>query len=410
MRVALLNAYESGGAGTAVKRTHMGLRRIGVESTMLVDHGGDETRGIYGPSGRFHTALAMTRPFIDRAALALYGGSEGVFSPAWLPDRLQHRIEQVDPEVLHFNWMGGGFLDISSVTKLNMPIVWTLHDMWPFTGGCHYAGDCRGYESACGHCPHLDSSHSFDLSKLTWWRKQRAFRSADITVVSPSNWLAERVAESSLLGDSRVEVIPNPLDTDIYRPWESSFARRVFNLPDDKRIVLFGAENAKSDPRKGFDLLREALQSIPEAENILFVLFGSQSPDLPDDIIADVECLGYVPGDRALALCYAAADAMIVPSRYEAFGQTASEALACGTPVAAFNATGLKDIIDHKENGYLANPYDPSDLAQGIKYILTDEQRYESLSLAAREKAKRTYAMEVVAKQYRDVYKSVQKE
>jgi glycosyltransferase involved in cell wall biosynthesis len=410
MRVTLLNASDSGGAGNAVKRIHKGLRRIGVDSSVLVDHGGDEARDIVGRYGKLPTAYAMARSLIDRAPLALYGGAEGVFSPAWLPDDLPQRIARYDPDVIHFNWMGRGFLDVSSVAKMDAPIVWTLHDMWPFTGGCHYAGECKGYESSCGSCPRLGSSLSLDLSKVTLWRKRRAFQDADITLVSPSHWLAEQAAESSLLGNRRIEVIPNALDTEIYRPWDRSFARRLFDLPEDARIVLFGAESAGSNPRKGFDLLCEALRDLSERgalEDLQLVVFGNQLPDLPNDLSANVRYLGYLPGDRTLALCYAAADAMVVPSRQEAFGQTASESLACGTPVATFDATGLRDIVDHKENGYLAEPYDPADLARGIQYILSDGERRVDLSETARKKAKQTYALDTVAEQYRTVYESV---
>lgn len=186
IRVTLLNEYDSGGGGTATMRIHRALRGIGVDSTMLVDHQEDNEPGVEAPEGALWTVWAMDRPFIDRAPLGLYGGSDGVFSPGWLPESLSKRVDALDPDVLHLNWMGGGFLDVGNIADFDRPIVWTLHDMWPFTGGCHYTADCDGFESSCGSCPSLNSSRTFDLSKATWWWKRRTFRNADITVVSPS--------------------------------------------------------------------------------------------------------------------------------------------------------------------------------------------------------------------------------
>lgn len=411
MNVTILNAYEDGGAGTATKRIHRSLRQIGVDSTMLVDHKDSDDPTIEGPEGAVGTAWAMARPFIDRVPLRFYRGSEGVFSPGWLPDSLPKRVKAHDPDVLHFNWMGGGFLEVGSLGDIDEPIVWRLPDMWAFTGGCHYAGDCNGYQNACGKCPKLDSDRKRDLSRLTWWRKNRNWNDAEITVVTPSNWLAECAAESSLFNDRRIEVIPNALDTDVFRPWSRSLARQLFGLPEDTSIVLFGAVNATSDPRKGFDLLQDALVESAEERGELgdveLVVFGSSEPAEPPELGYDARYTGYLNDDRTLALLYAAADVMVVPSRYEGFGQTASEALACGTPVVAFDATGPSDIVDHRENGYLAEPYDSSDLAEGIHYVLEDEDRRCSLSDVAREKAVRTYEMETVAQQYLDVYRSV---
>lgn len=411
MRVVLLNAYDSGGAGTASKRIHHALRSIDVDSHMVVDHKKGDDQYIHGPKGKIRTAYSMARPVVDDLPLKLYSEKEGVFSIDWVPDDLHRRVNKLNPDVVHCNWMGGGFLSISTFTKFDAPIVWRLPDMWAFTGGCHYAHDCTRYQDSCGSCPQLGSKRSFDLSRLTWWRKNRSWSDADISVVAPSSWLADCASKSSLFEDRHIEVIPNALDTDTFRPYDRSLARQLFNIDEDAMVVLFGAVNATSDPRKGFDLLQKAL--IESSENcgglndLELVVFGSSEPADPPDLGYDTRYTGYLHDDRSLALLYAAADAMVVPSRYEGFGQTASEALACGTPVIAFDATGPSDIVDHRECGYLATPYDTSDLAAGIHYVLEDDERREALGKAARKKAKRNYTMETVAKQYLDIYRSV---
>ncbi|MFC7069356.1 glycosyltransferase family 4 protein [Halobaculum lipolyticum] len=408
MRVALLNAYDSGGAGTATKRIHRGLHRIGVDSTVLVDHKDGDDPHVVGPESTLRTAYSMARPLVDRAPLRLYGGSDGVFSPNWLPEDLDRRIDDLDPEVVHLNWMGGGFLSPGTVADIDRPIVWRFPDMWPMTGGCHYARDCDGYTESCGNCPELGSSLPWDLSRFTMSRKRRAFADADITVAAPSTWLAECARESTLFGDRRVEVIPNGLDTETFRPWDRDFAREVFGLDPDETVVLFGSVKATSDPRKGFDLLTSALGELPDgADDLRLVVFGASEPADGDDRSHPTTYTGYLNDEQSLALLYAAADVMVVPSRYEGFGQTVSEAMACGTPVVAFDATGPSDTVDHRETGYLAEPYDPTDLAAGIEWVVADQERLAELGAAAREKAEREFALEVAAERYRDLYRSV---
>lgn len=409
MKVALLNTYDFGGAATATTRIHRGLRRIGVDSEMLVQIKRGDEPGVVGPEGTLRRVYSMARVVTDSLPLKLYGGADGAFSVDWLPDDLPRQLRGLDPDVVHLNWVGDGFFSPTTVADIEQPIVWRLPDMWAFTGGCHYAGDCDRYTDSCGKCPKLDSDTNWDLSRWTWRRKEKAWADADITVVGPSNWIADRARESSLFGDRRVEVIPNGLDTDVFKPRAQSFARDLFGLPSEARIVLFGAQSP-DDPRKGSGLLGDALERLAEDEDfedLLQVVFGTSRPEDAPETGFETRYMGYLNDAQSLALLYAAADVMVVPSRYEGFGQTASEALACGTPVVAFDATGPRDIVDHRENGYLADPYDAADLSDGIAWVLGDSERRERLSTAAREKAVDAYALETVAEQYRDLYDDV---
>lgn len=408
MRPVLLNTYDFGGAGTATGRIHKGLRRIGIDSKMLVQIQRGSDPGVVGPEGTLRRVYSMARVISDSLPLKVYG-SPNDFSVNWMPDDLGRQVEKLDPDVIHLNWVGENFFRPTSLSDLNQPIVWRLPDMWAFTGGCHYADDCEGYKSSCGNCPQLGSSHEWDLSRWTWRRKSKSWEDADITVVGPSQWIADRARESSLFGDRRIEVIPNGLDTQVYKPHEKGVARDVFGIPSDARIVLFGAASP-TDPRKGLDLLDDALSRLAagdEYDDVIQVVFGTEQPEKAPDNDLDTYYLGYLNDDESLALLYAAADVMVVPSRYEGFGQTASEALACGTPVVAFDATGPSDIVDHRENGYLATPYDPAGLADGIGWVLDDADRKNRLGMAGREKAVEEYALETVAEQYRDLYTEV---
>jgi len=201
-------------------------------------------------------------------------------------------------------------------------------------------------------------------------------------------------------------VIPNGLDTDVFYPWDNELARSVFGFNEEEMIVLFGSVNATSDPRKGFGLLESALNHV-QSENLRLVIFGSSEPAEPPDLNYPATYTGYLHDEQSLAFLYSSADVMVVPSKYEGFGQTVSESMACGTPVVAFDATGPSDTIDHQKNGYLAEPYTPEDLARGISWILEDRERRKNLSKQAREKAKNEFSLEVAANRYKDVYESI---
>jgi glycosyltransferase involved in cell wall biosynthesis len=205
-------------------------------------------------------------------------------------------------------------------------------------------------------------------------------------------------------------VIPNGLDSEQYKPIERRLAREVLKLPQDKQLILFGAMGATSDSRKGFNWLELALQHLSNSryeENIEIVVFGSSQPENAINLGFKSHYLGYLQDDISLALVYSAADVMIVPSVQEAFGQTASESLACGTPVVCFDTTGLKDIVEHQENGYRAKGFSAEDLANGIAWVLQDEQRWQSLSRRAREKVEQEFTLEIQARRYLKLYQEV---
>jgi glycosyltransferase involved in cell wall biosynthesis len=238
-------------------------------------------------------------------------------------------------------------------------------------------------------------------------RKQRAFADMDnLTIVSPSRWLAEKVRESPLLGGRRIQVIPNGLDTSVFSPKEKEASRRKLNIPAGKKIILFGAIRATQTPLKGFSLLIEAMKLLNQANHQLIV-FGSSDAGQTDITGVDVRFMGEVGNTATLIDLYAAADVVAVPSLQEAFGQAASEALACGIPVVAFGATGLLDIVDHEVNGFLSKPFDTRDLAKGIEWVLANEDRHRELSRAARRKAETHFDIRIVARHYSDLYKLI---
>jgi len=232
-------------------------------------------------------------------------------------------------------------------------------------------------------------------------------------IVTPSRWLASCVEQSGLMGDWPVTVIPNPIDMAAWKPTDKRLARQTLNLPPEAPILLFGALGGDEDPRKGFDLLRDALQHLrgridgPELNGLELIVFGQLAPTQETSLGFPVRHTGYLRDDEKLRLLYSAADAVAVPSRLEAFGQTASEAHACGTPVVAFNTGGLADIVAHRQTGYLAQPFNVQDLAAGIEWVLGAKASDPGLGIAARERACLLWDSPVVARHYAELYARV---
>ncbi len=406
MKVLHLSTSDlEGGAARAAYRLHRGLQSMGVTSQMLVRAKSSTDKTVI----REKSLLTKLGPPSSDLPLKLYRNRPRTwFATQWFPDVLVPRIKQLNPDIIHLHWICTGFLRIETLAQFNKPLVWTLHDMSPFTGGCHYSGDCDRYTHSCGACPQLNSNREWDLSRWIWRRKHQSWTDLNLTIVSPSFWLAEVAKSSSIFNNYRVEVIPHGLDLDRYTPVDQHTARQLLRLPQDKKLVLFGVSpGTVGDLRKGFNLLQAALDKLSSSEwkdQLELVVFGDSKPETPIDLGFKTHYLGQFHDDISLSLVYSAANLMVVPSIQEAFGQTASESLACGTPVVAFAATGLKDIIDHQQNGYLATPFDVDDLARGIAWVLDKSHQDQQLRLQSREQAEQKFSLQLQAHRYQSLY------
>ena len=412
MKSLLINTADiSGGAARAAYRIHKGLQEIDINSKMLVQTKLSDDRTVIAPDAKVKKGLALLRPTLDSTFKNLFsGGSKTIFSLAWLPfSDIPSQIKSISPDLVHLHWVCDGMLRIEDLKRINKPIIWTLHDMWAFTGGCHYSDGCDRFQQDCGNCPKLNRSSKNVLSRSILRRKKKAWVGLDITIVTPSKWLAECAKESSLFKDRRIEIIHNGLDLNLYKPIDKTTAREIWDLPINKKLILFGAMNATSEYRKGFDLLYEGLKqlAVKWSDKAELIVFGAGEPGNPPDFGLPVHYLGYLHDDVSIALLYAAADVMVTPSRQDNLPNTIVEPLSCGTPVVAYDVGGMPDMLDHKLNGYLAKSFDTSDLAVGINWVLSNENRHKELCIKAREKAVACFDIEKVAKQYESLYQEI---
>ena len=406
MKTVIVNHSDIiGGAARATYRIHNALRCHGIDSRMLV---GQKASGDW-------TVECLQRNIgakvWAKGGSLLVGALKKVFktgnpilhSPAIISTRLSRLFNASDADVIHLHWINHGLLSIADIGKITKPLIWTLHDMWGFCGAEHYTEDFRWRdEYSSTNRPKYESG--LDLNRWTWAIKSKNWK-RPIQVVTPSPWLADCAHQSVLMRDWPITVIPNAIDTNVWQPVNKELARKMLGLPPEVPLLLFGAIGGGNDPRKGFDLLRVALGELSaQLPGLELVVFGQMTPKTPVNLDFPIHYTGHLHDDVSLRLHYCAADLTVVPSRQEAFGQTASESHACGTPVVAFNTTGLTDIVEHKKTGYLAKAFDPMDLARGVKWILTDSARHLELGQAARARAVKLWSYETVAAQYLSIY------
>ncbi len=373
MRILHVNLSDaSGGAAIACARLHQGLLSAGVDSQLLVyavvDHSDPRVHAL--SSGLDFQCRRVLQKITIWLSKLQQDPQSFHCSPNLSGSSLLKRIDSINPDLVHLHWVGANILPIESLSKIRQPIVWTHHDMWPFCGAEHYSYDERWLEGYTTE-NRAASARGIDWNRLTWQRKYRAWRDVPVAHVGPSSWIRDCAANSKLWKGSKgssFHVIPNGLDLDVFVPQDRLACRRELGLREDAPTLLFGAHSQNSSI-KGGDLLYEVLQQLAD-RGIAYqlVTFGGGAFEAPDGI----ECvnLGSIRDVETLAKVYNAADVMMVPSRLEAFGQTASEAQACGIPVACFDTSGLRDIVLHKKDGYRAIAFDINDFVAGVLWCL----------------------------------------
>ena len=408
--VHLNNADITGGAAIAAFRIHNSLLDRELHSRMWVNNAKSGDWTVSGPNGKLKKAVVqMRRHLIAPILKATQTQNKILHSPAILPSSWSKKINKSDADIAHLHWVGAEMASISDIGAIKKPVIWTLHDMWAFCGAEHVSWDQRWQE---GYSKKNRSSHEkgFDINRWTWNRKLKHWKNP-FQIVAVSKWLAECAQNSVVMKDWPVTIIPNCLNTQIWKPVDKTLARNMLGLPIDVPIIAFGTYGANSEYHKGFDLLVDALKNLKGLnKDMELAIFGQLAPKEHINLGFKVNFMGHFHDDLSLSLFYSAVDMLVVPSRKEAFGQTASESMACETPVVAFGATGLLDIVDHKINGYLAKPFESEDLANGIEYVLnTSTSQYNELCDNARKKVVTKFDSAVVGAKYVELYNKILK-
>lgn len=317
-------------------------------------------------------------------------------------------------DVIHLHWINQGMLSLQNIKKIlqsGKPIIWTMHDMWPCTGICHYSRECTSYQQECRNCPLIYKGGSKkDLSNRIFKKKKELYKIAPITFVTCSHWLEERAKSSALLANETIISIPNPININLFKPRNKQEARTKCRLPQNNKLILFGSFKIM-DQRKGVSYLIEACKILAEKhpelkESLGVVVFGNQSQQLQNLLPFRVYPLNYVSSEHDLVDIYNAVDPFVLPSLEENLPNMIMEAMACGVPSVGFNIGGIPEMIDHLHNGYVAQYKSSEDFANGIHWILT-EPEYAAMSEQACRKVAAKYSEGIIAKKYTDIYNKI---
>lgn len=405
IKACLLNRSDSsGGAARAAYRIHSALRSAGLDSTLRVCEakGGDQT--VVAPATSTGRAYAALLPLLGQKLRKLHRTDSPVLhSPALFSAVSIADLNRSEADVVNLHWVNDEMLSIRAIGRLRKPTVWTLHDMWPFCGAEHYTDGLRwrnGYTAD----NRLPDEGGFDLNRWVWRRKQKHWKTP-LHIVTPSRWLGDCARQSALMHDWPVSVIPNAIDTEVWQPTEMSAARSVLGLPPHAKLILFGAMGGGADPRKGFDLLQSAFRRLRGGKtDVELVVLGQSAPTTQLDFGFPIRYVGHLHDDLTLRLLYGAVDLVAIPSRQDNLPNIGVEAIACGTPVVAFDTGGLPDIVAHQQTGYLATAFDTEDFARGMEWLLSDTVRLREISSGARADAVKRFSYPVVAAAYLRVF------
>ncbi|QDT15544.1 glycosyltransferase [Alienimonas californiensis] len=436
----LSTSDKAGGAARSSWRLHRGLRAVGCPSRMLAFNKSSDDPAVRAFRPSLSVGRRLARRLRERSLrrdLPIRLAGDPPFE-VFHTDRSVHGADLLDtifpqaggapsvgnaqsegspdapPDVLNLHWVVGMFDDAAFLpaAAARVPLVWTLHDMQPFTGGCHYDRGCGRFVSpegrpGCGRCPQLAGDAERDLSRRIWERRARAFAKIPtdrLTFVTPSRWLGAEVGRSSLCGRFPVEVIPYGLETDVFRPRNQAAARELLGVPPDAKTALFLAD-AVNNVRKGFSYLKGALERLRGLPNLCALTVGRGVPDLPEGL--PHVSLGSVSDDRLLALAYSAADLFVIPSLADNLPNTVLEAMACGTPSVGFAVGGVPDMIRPGETGLLAPPEDVPALADTLAALLSDDALRTRLGANCRRVAEAEYPLARQAHDYQALFARV---
>jgi len=408
MKVVILSNTDSGGgAAIAARRLNDALINNGVQSHMLVLEKKSANEKVVALSlsplrkkilkGFTYFEYLFQRKILlkDKTVSMFSTNNVGV-------DVSQHPLIQ-NADVINIHWINFGFLsmrDIESLYALNKPIVWTLHDMWLFTGGCHYSGECTQFEQNCSACPivYLKKTPS-----LLWKKKELIFKNKKINIVAPSQWLVDESKKASLTKNANAICVPNTLNSSLFTNLNKEEACKKLGLDTSKKYILFSAANP-NDVRKGFSYFVEAVERLKKEyanhAQLELLVMGKEQKAF-SSLALKVNNLGFITSEEKAALIYSVASVFVIPSLEDNLPNTIMEALSCGTPCVGFAIGGIQEMIKSGVNGYLAQPRDEKDLTKGIIEVLNSSANLEE---GARNWMLEKYSNEVIAKQYLKVF------
>ncbi|MBK7627790.1 MAG: glycosyltransferase [Bacteroidales bacterium] len=400
-----------GGADIACMELHKALKREGIDSHVLVIKKQNRDSDIILVSKKGFV-LNLVKQKISEYILKFQRTANPIHHSLGIFSSKALKIINKSPyNIIHLHWINREMLSIKDVAKINKPVIWTLHDSWPFCGTEHHPNilenDLR-YKEGYSRDNRSKSSSGIDIDKYVWTLKRFWWKNLKIRFIAPSLWEYEAFKSSMLINHLKCNIVPNLIDINIFKPINSDFARILLNIPLNRKIILFSvASDPSLDKNKGFNFFVKALEIISKTnylDSLHILILGTYDRILPLNLPVATTYLGFIKDKTSLAAIYNSTNVLVVSSMVESFGLTSLESISCGTPVVAFQTSGILDIIEHKKTGYLAKCFDINDLATGIVYLL---ENGESMKENCRRTVLRKFHTEDLSKQHIKIYEEM---
>lgn len=409
MKVVLVNTSESkGGAAVACKRLYYALNQSGINCKLLVLHKtSDDPNVIEIPSSKFKRQLLKFAFLFELVLQRIFKKKNVDFSFSLFGINLTNSIDVQEADIVHLHWIHNSFVqinDLNTLIKTKKKVVWTLHDMWAFTGGCHYSGDCTNFKTTCNNCPQLEPFTPVNIAKKQFLKKSKLNLNS-IQFITPSVWLSKIAKESKLLGSANVEPISNCIDTNVKIPIEKDVALKKLGLTIESNeiIFLFIAMNA-NDPRKGFNKLEESINNWTNKyrKKATLLIVGRMETEINvDSRFITVIQLGRIFDVDRINAAYSCADAFLMPSNQDNLPNTIMESLTFGTPIVAFDTGGIPEMIIHLKTGYIAQKNNSTSFSEGIEWAYAHSR---NCKIDCRSFAIENYTYQKIANLHASIY------
>ncbi len=411
-KIAMLSYHQSnGGAAIACNRLVKSLRDAGAKVNHLTQEG-KTGNGVDLIGKNFWNRMSNFLRFIaERLYFLPFEKNKSIrflFNPGIFGQNIAQHTAIQSADIIHLHFTNFGFLsakNIEQLCSLNKPVVWTLHDMWAFTGGCHHSGNCENYQESCGNCiEFIKNPNPNDLSHQLWMKKFKAFRQKNLSIITCSDWLQNRAKKSSILMDQTIISLPNTLDLEqIFVPGHKKTAKRTLGLSENIPLVLFVAVRPNA-VKKGFNEFIEVVKKLENKTPFQIGIVGNVIDKKPfEKINQQIHFFGHIDSPEKLAAIYQASDCYVTTSLEENLPNTIMEAMSCGTPCIGFQVGGIPEMIDHLINGYVAKSFDTQDFADGVEWILNQDA---TIGENARKKSETHYSETIVAQKHLQFYQS----
>jgi glycosyltransferase involved in cell wall biosynthesis len=403
LKILHINFYDKiGGAAIAVDRIHNSFLNNKIDSKILVANKTSTDSKVIGPSSTLEEIFWKIRISINRK-IEKFEKKKIYDSNSYnlIKNNFVKKINQIDCDIVNLHWIGNNLISINDIKKINKPIVWTMHDMWPYTGSEHYTFSKR-YIKGYTKENKPEEIKGFDIERYCWEQKKKHYPK-NISIVATSTWQLNNVKNSLIFKENFVEKIFYPIDFDEWRPYDKITSRNSLNLPLDKRIIVCGSENLDI-PRKGFDKLMKATKNPKFKKDLLIIFFGDNKKTIPEGI--QYKHFGKIDNKSLdMKFIYSASDLMVAPSLQESFGQTILEASCCGIPSVCFEDTGFCDVVSHKNNGYVAKLDTEDDLIEGVNWCLDNWSK--DFAQKNINTLKDKFSNEIISQKYLNLYRNI---